>query len=131
MTADLTEQQDKKPNILVVEDDINSQKLVSFYIRGHYSPVFATSVEGAKRMLTQNSVDLVLLDLSLDGNEDGLNLVRYMKLTDQYSGIPVIATTAHAFLSDRDKCLNSGCNDYLAKPISRDQLLDKIKEYLR
>jgi len=80
--------------------------------------------------LKKNAVELVLLDLSLIGNEDGLDLVRWMRKTKTWKETPVIATTAHAFTKDRDNCLTAGCNDYLSKPMKRENLLKKIKEFV-
>jgi len=72
---------------------------------------------------------LILLDLSLVGDEDGLDLVRWMKKTEKWKDTPVIATTAHAFTTDRDNCMNAGCNDYLSKPISRAELTERVAHY--
>lgn len=47
----------------------------------------------AKKQLTQQDVDLILLDLSLEGDEDGLALVRYLRATDRWRDLPVIAIT--------------------------------------
>jgi len=58
-----------------------------------------------------------LSDVSLAGDEDGLELVRWMRTTKQWRKTPVIATTAYAFTGDRDNCLATGCNDYLSKPV--------------
>ncbi|MFQ6607321.1 MAG: ATP-binding protein [Fidelibacterota bacterium] len=121
---------EKKPTVLVVEDDMGSQQLVHFYLKNECDTIFATTVKEAKERLSEKPVELVLLDLSLVGDEDGLDLVRWMRKTDSWQSTPVIATTAHAFTSDRDNCLSSGCNDYLAKPIKQERLLAKMKEWL-
>ncbi len=91
---------------------------------------FTVSVDGAKQQLKQYPVDLILLDLSLVGNEDGLDLVRWMRKTKTWRKIPVIATTAHAFTTDRDNCISTGCNDYLSKPIKKMELLEKLEEWM-
>jgi len=121
--------ENKKP-ILVVEDDPSSQRLVKFFLKKHYQLFFADSVIKAKMQLKEHQIDLVLLDLSLIGNEDGLDLVRWMRTLKKWNKIPVIATTAHAFTTDKDNCLNAGCNDYISKPIQQTKLMEKISHFI-
>jgi len=121
---------DHKPHILVVEDDVNSQKLLQFYLQSGYEVSFAISVAGARELLKSKPVDLILVDLSLVGNEDGLDLVRWMRKTKRWKDIPAIAATAHAYESDRRKCMAAGCDDYLAKPLRRSDLLQTIQKLL-
>jgi CheY-like chemotaxis protein len=117
------------PAVLVVEDDINSQKLVKTILKDSYTPLFAVSVKEARKTLSEYEVDLVLLDLSLVGDEDGLDLVRYLRRSDQWKDLPVVALTAHAFESDRKNALNAGCDDYVTKPVIRTTLLEKIRRF--
>jgi len=119
----------ERPLILLVEDDFNSQRLMEFFLKAKYDILLSDSVGGAKEQLKKSAVELVLLDLSLIGNEDGLDLVRWMRKTKTWKETPVIATTAHAFTKDKDNCLAAGCNDYLSKPINREKLLEKIAMY--
>jgi CheY-like chemotaxis protein len=126
----VSEADKRRPVILVVEDDHNTQILLSYMLRQNYDVHFAATVDEAKQLLENKTVDLILLDLSLKGDEDGLDLTRYLRQSEQWREVPIIAATAHAFTHDRDNCLAAGCNDYLAKPIRREDLLAKIKEYL-
>ncbi|MFQ6607297.1 MAG: response regulator [Fidelibacterota bacterium] len=119
-----------KPVILVVEDDMSSQMLFKYFLKDSYDLFFAESVTKAKNSLEEHSVDLILLDLSLEGEEDGLDLVRYLRQTTAWKDIPTIATTAHAFTTDRDNCLAAGCNDFLSKPIQREVLLERVAHHL-
>jgi len=120
----------EKPHVLVVEDELNSQNLVKYFLKKSYHIRFAVSVDEAKQELKKRGANLILLDLSLEGDEEGLELVRWMRTTKRWEKTPVIATTAHAFIKDRDKCLAAGCNDYLSKPINKENLLKKIKEFV-
>ncbi len=120
----------KKPLVLLVEDDPSSQKLTKFFLKAKFDIYFAVSVKEAKEQLKKYPIDLILLDLSLVGNEDGLDLVRWMRKTKTWQKTPVVAVTAHAFTTDRDNCLAAGCNDYLTKPIKREELIEKLGEYL-
>ena len=121
----------KKPLVLVVEDDMNSQMLMNYYLRDSYEIDFAVSVTDAKEKLKSFSADIILLDLSLEGGEDGLDLARYIRNEDKWPDIFIIATTAHAFTADRDNCIAAGCDDYLAKPFTKVDLLDKIAQKMK
>jgi len=113
-------------SILIVEDDPNSRKLAELTLRKDFTLHFAESVVEAKDELLSNDIQLILLDLSLRGDEDGLDLARYIRSGKELSTIPIIALTAHAFTSDRDRCMEAGCNEFLTKPFRRTDLLEMI-----
>jgi len=71
--------------------------------------------------------DLVLMDLKLPGM-DGLETTRQLRKIKPF--MPVIAQTAFALSGDEQKALEAGCNDYIAKPISEGDLVNKIIKYL-
>jgi len=102
-----------------VEDDLSSQQLVKAFLKSNYDVCVSTSVKDAKQRLKEYQVNIVLLDLSLEGKEDGLDLIKWMRRTKTWKKTPVIATTAPAFTTDQINCFKAGCNEYLAKPIRR------------
>lgn len=120
----------QKRSILVVEDDLNTQKLLKFFLQDIGTLHFAESVDEAKERILTINVDLVLLDLSLKGEEDGLDFVKYIRKRDNLKQLPVIANSAHAFTTDRERCLTAGCDDYLSKPVNKYDLVKKINQYL-
>jgi two-component system, cell cycle response regulator DivK len=61
---------------------------------------------------------------------DGWEATRRLKATPDTAGIPVIGLTAHAMPTDRDKCLEAGCDEYDTKPVELSRLLDKIERLL-
>ncbi|NQV13825.1 PAS domain S-box protein [bacterium] len=125
-----TDQHDSRYQILHVEDDPNSQKLVGLYLKATCDLFFAESVSEALDILNEQNVDLILLDLSLRGDEDGLDLAIKLRKTKKWRDLPIVAVTAHAFIADREKVMKNGCTDYLSKPISRIDLLDKIEQHV-
>jgi len=119
-----------KPVVLLVEDDLHNRRTLEVILKGKYETPYAVSVTEAKKQLRKHKVDLIILDLSLEGNEDGLDLVAYMKAKKRLKDIPVIAVTAHAFDTDRDNVFNAGCDDYMSKPIDIKELLGMVSKYL-
>lgn len=120
----------KRPLVLVVEDDRSTLKMMYYYLRDDYDSIFARSVTEARDILETGVVDIILLDLSLIGDEDGLDLVRGLRQQKRWESLPIIATTAHAFTADQERCMQAGCDDYLAKPIKREKLLKKMQVLL-
>jgi CheY-like chemotaxis protein len=73
--------------------------------------------------------DLILMDISLPFI-DGYEVTRRLKANPRTKHIPVIALTAHALLTDRDKAMRAGCNDYDTKPVDFSRLTEKIETLL-
>ncbi len=120
-----------KLTILLVEDDEDAQLLGRLHLQTVYNVSVAGSVSEATDVLKRMLVNLILLDLSLGGKEDGLDLVRYLRVSKKWKNLPVIALTAHAFKSDQENCLKAGCNDFITKPTTKAILLSKISAVLK
>lgn len=86
-----------------------------------------TGNEAINICTSNNDIDLVLMDLHLPGIS-GLEATREIK--KNRNDITVIAQTAFVFSGERQKCLDAGCDDYIAKPIRREELIYKIKTCL-
>ena len=115
-------------HILVVDDDPNIRQLLRDYLREMgYDAAAATGGAQMKQILKTAPVDLVVLDLMLDG-EDGLDLTRDLC---REHGVPVIILSARGGLLDRILGLEMGADDYLPKPFDPRELVAKIKVVLR
>src|SRR5471030_1464784 len=116
------------PHILVVDDDPLMLELISGYLLE--SELRVSTAEGGSdmyRILKDYAIDLVLLDLRLDG-EDGMQLARKLR---EESEIPVIIVTAQHEEADRVMGLEIAADDYITKPFSNRELLARIRAVLR
>ncbi|UTW51026.1 PAS-domain containing protein [bacterium SCSIO 12827] len=108
--------------ILVVEDnEINQQ--VAQEILGHAGVVAEIAGNGqvAVEMVSATPYDAVLMDLQMPVM-DGYKATRIIRAEPRHKDLPIIAMTAHAMSSERDKCLATGMNDHLTKPIDPNRL---------
>ena len=116
--------------ILVVEDNaINRELLCDWLEAQDYVVLSAEDLGGARRLLQGEQPDAVLLDVQL-GNEDGLSLATWMRRQPGFSGIPVIAVTAHALVTEQQRFLQSGCNACISKPIDFKLLHRELDKWL-
>ena len=116
--------------ILLVEDnEMNRDMLSRRLVRGGYDVTIAEDGARGVEMATSDSPDLILMDMSLPVI-DGWEATRRIKARPELRKIPVIALTAHAMATDRDKALEAGCDDYDTKPIELQRLLGKIETLL-
>ena len=114
--------------ILIVEDDPHSQLYFTKLLSGMYDTAVASSAREAWDLLHERHFSLVLMDISLKGDEDGLSLTRRLRTEEAFTRLPIVAVTAYAFPDDKRRALEAGCTDYLPKPVSSNDLHRKIAE---
>lgn len=114
--------------ILVVEDvDTNKIFFDAALRRTKAKILWAKDGQEAIDIFKANRIDLVLMDLQLPVM-DGYTATREIKKINKE--VPIIAQTAHVMSGEREKCLEAGCDDYLAKPIRLQILIDTLSKYL-
>jgi signal transduction histidine kinase/DNA-binding response OmpR family regulator len=112
-------------HILVAEDNAVNQKLAMALLEkaGHR---VSLAVNGSEvvTMWREGDFDLILMDVQMP-EVDGFEATRQIRLQEQTTGrhVPIVATTAHAMTGDRERCLLAGMDEYLSKPIHRQELL--------
>ncbi|MDC9603632.1 two-component system response regulator OmpR [Xenorhabdus griffiniae] len=115
--------------ILVVDDDMRLRALLERYLSEQGFQVrSAANAEQMDRLLTRESIQLIVLDLMLPG-EDGLSICR--RLRSQHNAIPIIMISAKGEEIDRIVGLEIGADDYLAKPFNPRELLARMRAVLR
>ena len=115
--------------VLLVEDDEINQMTIKRFIGNKYATVITDSSDEVFVILKKQKVDIILMDISIRGKNNGLELTKELKASKEFSHIPVIAVTAHAFEKDKQNALEAGCDNYLAKPFSKVSLLDMMAGY--
>ena len=117
--------------ILIVEDNEMNRDMLSRRLerRGYVIAIAVDGGAGVEKARTE-APDLILMDVSLPVM-DGWEASRRIKGDPATAAIPIIALTAHAMTSDRDKSIKAGCNDYDTKPVELPRLLGKIEALLK
>jgi CheY-like chemotaxis protein len=118
------------PKILLVEDNELNRDMLSRRLtkRGYEVSIAVDGAEGVA-MTRSTRPDLVIMDMSLPVM-DGWSATAELKADPATRPIPVIGLSAHAMAGDRDRAMESGCDDYDTKPIELDRLLGKIEALL-
>jgi CheY-like chemotaxis protein len=118
------------PTILLVEDnELNRDMLSRRLVRRGYAVITAHDGAQGHAMACSDNPDLILMDIGLP-EMDGWQVTRLLKCNAQTRGIPIIALTAHALLTDREKAREVGCDDYDTKPVEFARLIQKIETLL-
>ena len=115
--------------ILVVEDDeVNYQFIEAVLEKSHVQMLHAENGNQALELCkTINKIDLILMDIKLP-DKNGYEITREIK--EFRKDIPIIAQTAFAIMEVKDKCLSSGCEDVISKPVEIESFMQKINKYL-
>lgn len=117
--------------ILYIEDNPHNMRLVRKMLKmGGYNVVGAINGKDGLSMAASERPDLILLDINLP-DMDGIQVCSELKTGESTSYIPVIALTANAMHGDRERFLDSGMDGYLAKPITRNELLNTVRQFVK
>ena len=118
------------PKILLVEDnEMNRDMLTRRLQRQGFEVCCAPDGPSGVAMAESERPDLILMDVAL-GEMDGWEATQLIRARPSTAEIPIIALTAHALASDRDKSIEVGCVDFDTKPIDMPRLLQKINTHL-
>ena len=122
---------DKSATILVVEDNEDNRIIYGTMLRAHGFVVSEAALgETALASARSNPPDLVLMDIGLP-NMDGVEATRHLKSDPRTASIPVLALTAHALQSERQRALEAGMDGYLVKPIGVAALIREVQRALQ
>lgn len=115
-----------KPSLLIVEDDFENQKFLQFFLRRKFEVDLCDSADSFYKKLKEKRFDIILMDISLKGKKDGLQLTREIRISDNYKDMPIVGLSAHAFQKDKDNAYDAGVDLFITKPVQNDVLLDAL-----
>ena len=121
----------QRKRILIVEDNLDlTYILLRLVENAGYDSILAVNCQEAVDMAASQYPDLILMDIMMPVM-DGLAATRLIRDNPKTSSIPIIAVTAMSSLTDKEKCLQNGCDDYMSKPFTPSQLAANIEKHLK
>jgi CheY-like chemotaxis protein len=117
--------------VLVVDDDARNIFALTSLLENHDMQVIkATDGRSAIELIKKTpELNLVLMDIMMP-EMDGYETMREIRMSPEFRNLPILALTAKAMKGDREKCLEAGASDYIAKPVNTDQLLSLMRVWL-
>jgi CheY-like chemotaxis protein len=117
--------------VLLVDDDARNIFALSSVLERRGMKVLSATTGSEAIALIESTPDLaiVLMDIMMP-EMDGYQTIARVRENPDYRRLPIVALTAKAMMGDREKCLEAGATDYLAKPVNIDQLLSALRTWL-
>ena len=117
---------------ILLVDDVELNRMVAQAFLGQAGMTADIAVNGqeAVQKVSQGNYDLVLMDIQMPVL-DGLTATRQIRSDPRFAGLPILAMTAHAMSTDRDRSLQAGMNDHLVKPINHDTFFNALLRWIK
>jgi CheY-like chemotaxis protein len=122
---------EEKMKLLILDDDEISRFYISYVYKNTALVDTAEDAESAIIKATHVVYDIVILDIGLRGGLNGVDALKEIRKLPEYDKIPIIAFTAFAMAGDREKFLSEGFDDYIAKPVIKEDLYDMVEKNLQ
>ena len=121
---------EKKPRVLIVEDELESQKYFELVLKKKFEVDFCDTKKSMYTFLSKQDYDAIVMDISLKDGVNGVDLIKELKRSTSNINIPIICLSAHAFGEDRLKAEDAGADIYLTKPIKGQILINAVDELI-
>ena len=118
-----------KKKILLVEDNLDLSKALGLLLKDLYEIIPAVNGKEAVEKAATLSPDVILMDIIMPGM-DGLEAMNLIRQNPKTRSIPILAVTATVSNTIEEESFNMGCDDYIAKPFTIDQLVPRIEKLL-
>ena len=116
--------------ILIVEDDKLNQDALRLFLKNKFKIETCDSEKPFFNIITSKKIDLIIMDISINGKKNGLELTEEIKNNPEYKNIPVLCLTAHARKTDERNAFSAGVDAFITKPVSNKVVLQVIEEFL-
>jgi len=116
---------------LIVDDDIRNIFALTSVLEEHHMLVVSAENgrDAIKTLQAYADIDVVVMDIMMP-QMDGMETTRQIRLDPRFRHVPIIAVTAKAMKGDREKCIEAGAWDYLAKPVDPEELVAMLRAWL-
>lgn len=119
-----------KGRVLIVEDNMDTYELVKFILeKNGYDTFLAMNGRDGVNAASKQRPDLIIMDLQMP-EMDGWTATRLIKGNISTSEIPLIALTAHVLPGDRQRAIDSGCDEYITKPMDLIELVETVDRWI-
>lgn len=118
-------------DILLVEDNFINAEVIATFLTGKFNIHHAYNGESAIKMAKNKQYNLILMDINLGEGYNGVETSYEIRKLNNYKDIPIVAVTGYSFLEEKEKLLDAGMSDYLAKPFDKKELIETIKRLLK
>ncbi len=117
--------------MLIVEDDFENKNLYRFLFFRSFQITFCSTANEALLSLQENFFNIIIIDIGLPGEKNGLDLIREFRKMPEYANTPIICVTAFVQWKDRQLVLEAGANTFLTKPLRNEVIIDYVSELLQ
>jgi len=121
----------RRLKILITEDDFENQRFLELFLRRKFEVELCDSEVSFYEQLKKSRFDVILMDISLRGKKNGLELTQELRSMPEYANIPIVCLTAHAFKKDKENAMKAGVDIFLTKPVQNDILLNTLLEVIK
>jgi len=118
----------KKPKMLIVEDDFENQSFMRIFFKRKFEIATCDSETTFNEKYKQGEIDVIIMDISLRGEKDGLQITEILR--EQGDDVPIVGLSAHAFQRDRENAKKAGVDVFLTKPVPNDSLYTAVRKVL-
>ena len=117
--------------MLVVEDDDLSRDILDRIFQSEYQIDYCFSGETFRQFIADNVYDVIIMDIALQGKENGLDLTRELKSDPVHSKTPIVCLTALAFKRDKEAAMRAGVDTFIVKPVANNVLRERVAEMVK
>ncbi len=121
----------EKSNILVVEDNRETQLIVKVALRDSYNVELTNNAEEAIELINNKYPDLVLLDINLNGEGNGRDILQFIRENYTKEQLKVVVMTAYDLNDEDNKFFNEHANGFIPKPIDKNTICNEISRHIK